>query len=101
MATAWPEIVFSGEHDAAALSRAVKRGTLRRLGRGIYSGDLTTDLDDLVPGREIARHADLVSVAHVLEAHRLPGLQAGEEPLLVPAPEGDVTDDPRTTGGRS
>jgi hypothetical protein len=48
MATAWPEIVFSGEHDAAALSRAVSRGTIRRLGRGIYSGDLTTELDELV-----------------------------------------------------
>jgi hypothetical protein len=47
MAT-WPDIVFSGEHDAAALSRAVKRETLRRLGRGVYTGDLTSDPADIV-----------------------------------------------------
>jgi len=44
----WPEIVFSGEHDPAALSRAVTRGTLRRLSRGVYSGDLATAPETLV-----------------------------------------------------
>jgi hypothetical protein len=44
----WPDLIFSGEHDAAALSRAVKRQTLRRLGRGIYTGDLEQPADDVV-----------------------------------------------------
>jgi hypothetical protein len=61
MAT-WPEIVFSGEHDAAALSRAVTRGTLRRLGRGIYTGDLT-----VAPAEAVQRHL------FEIVAHEFPG----------------------------
>ncbi|HEY3670195.1 MAG TPA: Fic family protein [Acidimicrobiia bacterium] len=48
MSRRWPALVFSGEHDPAALSRAVTRGTLRRLSRGIYSGDLETAAETLV-----------------------------------------------------
>lgn len=44
----WPEIVFSGERDPAALSRAVGRGTLRRLSRGVYSGDHAASAEALV-----------------------------------------------------
>jgi hypothetical protein len=44
----WPDIVFASEHDPAALSRAVARGTLRRLARGLYSGDLATAAEPLV-----------------------------------------------------
>ena len=62
MASAWPELVFSGEHSAAALSRAVSRGTLRRLGRGIYSGDLAASPEDLV-----RRHLSKIV------AHEFPG----------------------------
>jgi hypothetical protein len=39
----WGRLVFAGEHDAAALSRAVARGTLRRLGRGVYTGAVDDD----------------------------------------------------------
>lgn len=44
----WPELVFSGEHDSAILTRAVARGTLRRLARGIYTGDVEGDPEDIV-----------------------------------------------------
>lgn len=54
----WDRLVFAGEHDAAALSRAVSRGTLRRLGRGIYTGSVDEDLADVVTDRlyEIIAH---------------------------------------------
>jgi hypothetical protein len=35
----WAGIVWAGDHDRAAISRAVGRGTLRRLAAGIYTGD--------------------------------------------------------------
>lgn len=38
MPTRWPDVVFSGDADPAVLSRAVARGTLRRLARGIDTG---------------------------------------------------------------
>src|SRR5437879_458996 len=44
----WPDIVFAGEHDDAVLSRAVARGTLRRLARGIYSGDTVASSEAIV-----------------------------------------------------
>lgn len=48
MERAWPELVFSGDSDPAVLSRAVDRGTLRRVARGIYTGDTEAALDDIV-----------------------------------------------------
>lgn len=44
----WPDLVFSGERSAAALSRAVGRQTLRRLARGVYTGDLRTPAEEVV-----------------------------------------------------
>ncbi|MGH8981347.1 MAG: Fic family protein [Acidimicrobiales bacterium] len=43
MPTTWPEVVCSGDADPAVLSRAVERGTLRRLTRGIYTGAVDDD----------------------------------------------------------
>lgn len=43
--TRWPELVFADEHTAQSLSRAVKRQTLRRLARGIYTGVLDEPLE--------------------------------------------------------
>jgi hypothetical protein len=40
--------VFAGEAGAAVLSRAVARGTLRRIARGTYTSDLTSDPEDVV-----------------------------------------------------
>lgn len=44
----WSALVFADEHDAAVLTRAVQRGTLQRLGRGIYSGETGADPAALV-----------------------------------------------------
>lgn len=44
----WSALVFADEHDAAVLTRAVQRGTLQRLGRGIYSGEVAADPAELV-----------------------------------------------------
>jgi hypothetical protein len=41
--TSWPDLLFSGDAARAVLSRAVDRGTLRRLARGIYSGAVDDD----------------------------------------------------------
>lgn len=46
----WPDLVVAGDADPASLSRAVSRGTLRRLARGIYTGRLDLDPRDVVRG---------------------------------------------------
>ncbi len=43
----WPDLVFSAGHDAAVISRAVQRGRLQRLARGIYSGNIHTPIEIL------------------------------------------------------
>lgn len=43
----WASLVFAAEHDAAVISRALRRGRLQRLTRGIYSGDMHTPADIL------------------------------------------------------
>ncbi|TCV99679.1 ROK family transcriptional regulator [Biostraticola tofi] len=43
----WGELVFSVNHDAAVISRALQRGRLQRLARGIYSGNIHTPSDIL------------------------------------------------------
>lgn len=43
----WPALVFAAEHDAAVISRALRRGRLQRLARGIYSGDIHTPAETL------------------------------------------------------
>lgn len=50
----WPDLLFSGEDDPAVLSRAVRRGTLRRLATGIYTGDVEANPEDVV-GRKLWR----------------------------------------------
>jgi len=44
----WPELVFSGDTARAVLSRAVDRGTLRRLARGIYTAAVKDDPSEVV-----------------------------------------------------
>jgi predicted NBD/HSP70 family sugar kinase len=46
--SAWPDLVFSHQHDAAVISRATQRGTLKRLGRGLYSGAIGSDNTALI-----------------------------------------------------
>jgi hypothetical protein len=44
----WPAVVSAADHDPAVLSRATSRGTLRRLARGIYTGDVARDPVEVV-----------------------------------------------------
>jgi fido (protein-threonine AMPylation protein) len=44
----WPELVFADQADSAVLTRAVQRGTIRRLVRGIYASDLTASPEAIV-----------------------------------------------------
>jgi predicted NBD/HSP70 family sugar kinase len=44
----WADVVVAGEADPAVLSRAVRRGTLVRLGRGVYSGRTAQPPEDVV-----------------------------------------------------
>jgi len=44
----WSELVFAGDAAPAVLTRAVQRGTLRRLARGIYTGDRETEPEVVV-----------------------------------------------------
>jgi hypothetical protein len=58
----WEELVFADSHDSAVVSRAVRRGTLRRLGRGVLTGAVDVD-----PAVVVRRH-----LWRIL-AHDLPG----------------------------
>lgn len=62
MGDTWGALVFADRHDSGALTRAAKRGTLRRLGRGIYTG-----LVDLDPVDVVNQHLDEIV------AHEFPG----------------------------
>ncbi len=62
MAGSWDELWFSGDADPAVLTRAVRRGTLARPARGIY-----TSLVDSEPKQVVGRHL------WTIVAHELPG----------------------------
>jgi len=57
---AWPDLVFSGEASPSVLSRAVARGTLQRIVRGVYSGAV-----EAAPAEVVRRHLWQI-VGHVL-----------------------------------
>ena len=44
----WPEVVLAGEAAPAVLTRAVQRGTLRRLASGVYTGLVAEDPEVVV-----------------------------------------------------
>src|SRR5688500_17319925 len=48
MSNEWPAVVVAADHDPAVLSRATARGTLRRLTRGLYTGEVTRPPPDVV-----------------------------------------------------
>jgi hypothetical protein len=48
VAAKWSELVFSGDAAPAVLSRAVQRGTLRRLATGVYTGLVDRDPEEVV-----------------------------------------------------
>lgn len=77
-AATWGDIVFSDQADRAVLSRAVKRGTLRRLATGIYTGAIHGD------PTEIARR-------HWREilAHELPGAVIADRSARTGRPDDD------------
>ena len=45
---AWPDLVFADQADAARVMNAVKRGTLVRLARGVFTGDRSASPVDIV-----------------------------------------------------
>ena len=48
MPSEWQDIVFTDQADSAVLTRAVDRGTLRRLATGIYTGAVEDDPVEVV-----------------------------------------------------
>ncbi len=52
MATSWPtdrgSIFFSGDYPKTSVSRAVRQGKIRKIVTGVYTADLTADLDRMV-----------------------------------------------------
>ena len=44
----WADLVWASDHDTGTLSRAVTRGTLGRLGSGIYTGAVSDNPEDVV-----------------------------------------------------
>lgn len=58
----WRPIVFASDTDSGTLSRAVRRGTLRRIASGVYTPETKSDPEDVV-----RRHLWLI-VAHELPA---------------------------------
>ena len=75
------EIVFAGDEASSRLSRMTERGTLRRLGPGVY----TTDLDD--PAEEVCRRNWLPITANFCPGAIIADRSArsGE-----PGPDGDL-----------
>jgi fido (protein-threonine AMPylation protein) len=84
---AWDEVVFSGDADPAVLSRAVKRGTLRRIARGVYTGLVDADPADVV----LHRWSKIVG-------HELPGAVIVDRSARAAGPVGGAlfVDHPRT-----
>lgn len=77
VAETWSELVFADQHSTPALSRAVQRGTLRRLGRGIYTG-----LVEAEPAEVVDHHLyDIV-------AHEFPGAGFVDRSARTPRPDG-------------
>ncbi|WHP16210.1 ROK family transcriptional regulator [Cellulomonas sp. ES6] len=98
----WADVVLAGEADPAVLSRAVRRGTLIRLARGVYSGRTAQDPQDVVracwvrvvggllPGATVVGPA-----AGTLAQRVASGLPV--EPLPAEIAELDLRHDRRTT----
>ncbi len=72
------EVVFAGERPSATLSDAVRRGELRRLGRGVYTSNLVDD------PAEIAMRNWLP-----ITAHRFPGAVVTDRSARRALPERD------------
>ncbi len=80
----WSELVWASEHDRTALSRAAKRGTLRRMAPGLYTAASDPDL------AIVARRHLLTIVAHELpgaviadRSASVGGLPVGDELFVV------------------
>ncbi|HYQ76838.1 ROK family transcriptional regulator [Cellulomonas sp.] len=98
----WADVVLAGEADPAVLTRAVRRGTLVRLARGVYSGRTAQDPEDVaracwlrvvaavLPGATVVGPA-----AELLARRAAAGLPV--EPLPAEIAVLDVLHDRRTT----
>lgn len=98
----WADVVLAGEADPAVLSRAVRRGTLVRLARGVYSGRTAQDPPDVVRACWVRVVAGLLPGAIVvgpgaeeLARRVIAGLPV--EPLPAEIAELDVRHERRST----
>lgn len=82
----WSEIVFAGDAAPAVLTRAVQRGTLRRLASGVYTSLVADD-----PEAVIRKHRWLIL------GHELPGAVLVDQTAVDPTTDAGVmlVDHPR------
>jgi Fic/DOC family len=86
---AWGELVWSADHERAAISRAVDRGNLRRLGVGLYTSAAPQDLEKVARKRVWDIVARVFPGAIVVDrSARAGGLGASQELLVVHARRG-------------
>jgi hypothetical protein len=85
----WGELVWSADHERAAISRAVDRGNLRRLGVGLYTAAAARDLETVARRRVWDIVARVFPGAVVVDrSSRAGGLGSSEKLLLVHARRG-------------
>ncbi len=73
----WPELIFAGDRSRASLSQAARAGSIRRLGRGIYTGIRIGPL-----GAVAQRHW------REILAHELPGAILADRSARSTTPDG-------------
>lgn len=79
MVAAWPELVFAGDAAPAVLTRAVRRGTLRRLASGVYTSLVADD-----PEVVVRKHL------WTILGHELPGAVIVDRTATNPASVADI-----------
>ena len=86
---AWGELVWSADHERAAISRAVDRGNLRRLGVGLYTAVAAQELETAARRRVWDIAARVFPGAVVVDrSSRAGGLGSSDELFLVHARRG-------------
>ncbi len=73
----WPSIVWSADRQRASVSRAVDRGTLRRLAPGLYTGEVDSE-----PAEVVRRHL------WEIIGHELPGAVISDRSARAAGPVG-------------
>lgn len=85
----WDELVWSADHERAAISRAADRGNLRRLGVGLYPALAAQDLETVARRRVWDIVARVFPGAVVVDrSARAGGIGSSNELLLAHARRG-------------